>query len=682
MRTSTALRGFTLIEVLIIAPIIILFIGAFISLVVNLTGDSLRLQETNTAAYNVQDALDNIEANATQSLGFLTTTNAVQSPQGEDNATAAFLSTDANTLITNSAATTKGPYDSTRSIIYTGTGSCNANNPVYAYKTVFFVSGGALYKRTILPALAACASPWQRGSCQDSLVSGSPTVCKASDEKLLDNVSALQITYYADGASSTVIDPSLANTATSISVDITYTKQVAGTSVTYTGSSRINSINTQDTSVQVLPTLPAIATSNSPTSGDQDNPYTSTFTWSSVGSATGYILKYRVNSGSWTTVNLSSGTTSYSVNTDSRKDPVDVDLTVQSQAGNYSYGTASVTNPRWQDCTLLNNWVNYASGYATAGYTRTSAGVIGLRGLMKSGKIDTIDGAGTGIACVLPVGFRPAQNLIFQVAGIEGGASGSARVDIYTNGNVEVQDGEIGWVSLSGITFLANNAPTSIAWTSATLANSWINYTSTCTTGGAGWGCLKYAKDTLGRVFVEGLLKPGTQTSGTAVTNSFSASGIAPSHTMHLTSRAASESAINITPAGSIAVRGVPASTTYQSFEFDYYPATFGGWVALPTINGWVAYSSATYSPPQCYKGADDLVMVRGLIKSGTAAAVTSNLNTVGCGIHSDGQLIMPAWMAANNVARVDVAANGTITFSTPYSTTWTSIDNIRFIAD
>lgn len=677
--------GFTLIEILVIAPIVILFIGAFIALIVSLTGESIKLQASNAAAFSTQDTLDDIEASTLQATGFLATTGAVQSPQGKDNATAAFVNdgggSNPDTLIISAAATTKGPYDPTRSVIYTGTGTCNTNNPIYTYTTIYFVNttDHALYKRTILPQIPACAVPWQRGSCQESLVAANSTVCKTSDEKLLDNVTGMTIQYYSDALSTTPMPKAQATTATSIEVSIATSKSTAGEPITYSASSRVSAQNVQSAeNSQTPPATPSISTSNDINSGNESSPYRSIFTWDGVGSADGYTLRYRVNGGSWSVANLSSSATTYTINTDSRKAVVEIELTVKSQAGNYLYGTASTTNPRWQTCSFQSGWTNYGNGYAGAGFTRTSAGVIGLRGLIANGTI-----SGTANVCTLPVGFRPAQTIMFQVGGYEGGTSGSARVDVYSNGDVRVSQGENPWVSLSGITFLAYNAPTSVGWTNGTYANGWTNYSTGCTDQptGNGWGCFKYAKDTLGRVFTEGLGRPGTVTAGTTMGTLSSSTSIAPSNGMHVPSRTGGNSAVNIGSTGAITVRGIPASPGYQAVSFTYYPASFTSWVTLPLTNSWANYGSG-WSPAQCYKGADDLVIVRGLVRSGAAAGLTMNLDAVGCGIHTDGRLIMPAWMSANSSARLDVLTDGTMTFVTPYSTAWTSIDSVRFIAD
>ena len=667
---KTAPPGFTLVEIMIIAPIVILFIGAFIALVVNLTGESLRLREKNAAAYEVQEALNDIEMNVALAVSFHTATASVASPQGKNNSTANFTNETAgqpDALIMKAAATTRNPADPNRQLIYTGAGACNARNVVYQYYTIYFVSNQTLYKRTILPQQPACAVPWQRGSCAESVVATNPSICKREDEKLLENVESLDVTYYSDSSSSTPLADSEASDATSVSVAINRSKTVAGDAVTYTGSSRAASLNAQasDTVADAPPTPDVTWTSSSST------PYTTTFQWTALGNASGYNVRYRFDGGAWVNGPQNTTATSYSVVATHRKQVVEAEVTAVTGAGNYVYGTASRTIPRWQDCTLLNGWTNYSTTYADAGFTRTSAGVVGLRGLIKNGPIDP-----AASVCTLPVGFRPAQHLIFQVGGYDNGASGAARVDVYSDGTVRVSQGQTNWVSLAGITFLAAGASTSVPWANGTWLNGWVNYSA----AGNTWGDLKRAKDTLGRVHVEGLGRPGTQTAGTVVTNTMTASGFPPSHFMHITSRAGNDSAVSFAASGSISVRGVPASTNYQSLAFTYYPAaTSVSWTALPLAGSWVNYNATSYSPAQCFKGSDDLVMVRGLIQAG-ASQDLGNLPAA-CGTHTDGRLIFPAWMSPNNVARVDLEASGGL-LAPVYSATWTSIDNVRFIAD
>lgn len=44
---------------------------------------------------------------------------------------------------------------------------------------------------------------------------------------------------------------------------------------------------------------------------------------------------------------------------------------------------------QWQTPTLINNWVNFGSGWTNAQYHITALGMVELRGLIKSGTIGT-----------------------------------------------------------------------------------------------------------------------------------------------------------------------------------------------------------------------------------------------------------------------------------------------------
>jgi hypothetical protein len=99
----------------------------------------------------------------------------------------------------------------------------------------------------------------------------------------------------------------------------------------------------------------------------------------------------------------------------------------------------------WQVPTLAGSWTNYGSGYNPAGYRKDASGFVHLRGLVTGGSaVSTI--------FTLPVGYRPAYRNLFMVQSV----SAVGRVDVATNGVVEDQiSAGSGWVSLDGITFLA-----------------------------------------------------------------------------------------------------------------------------------------------------------------------------------------------------------------------------------
>lgn len=99
----------------------------------------------------------------------------------------------------------------------------------------------------------------------------------------------------------------------------------------------------------------------------------------------------------------------------------------------------------WIAPTFLNSWVNYDSGHAPAGYSKDSAGVVRLRGLIKNGTIGLS-------AFTLPVGYRP------EYPSHQLGASADAYGVIYidTGGNVVPRlPCSNSWVDLSLLQFRA-----------------------------------------------------------------------------------------------------------------------------------------------------------------------------------------------------------------------------------
>jgi len=259
-------NGFTAVEVLIIAPIVILVIGAFITVIVNMTGDVLSSRGANTLAYTAQDALNQIEQDVKSSNAFLATNNiALTSPQGYDNGTAMFDNNGTNgpMLILNTYATTTNPLSSTRNIIYTNSpntcasGDSDKNDPM-PINIIYFVKEGTLWRRTIMPSdytTAGCdaknnaaAVPWQQPTC--TAING---FCTTKDTKLVDGILAtdgFNISYFSKG-NSTNEDPVANNsgstdnaraaalqTVNTIKVTISATNTVAGRDVSYSGTVR------------------------------------------------------------------------------------------------------------------------------------------------------------------------------------------------------------------------------------------------------------------------------------------------------------------------------------------------------------------------------------------------------------------------------------------------------------
>jgi hypothetical protein len=195
-------RGFTVVELLVIAPIVILTIGAFITVIVNMTGEVLATRASGFLAYSVQDSLNRIEDDIKLSTTFLAETNiTLTSPQGYGNSTMSFTNVDVtkgNMLILNALATIGNPYQSSNGLVYLTNlpNSCtsadvNQNKPM-TYNIVYFVENSTLWRRTLMPpdyTTAGCNAPWQKPSCNPNQ---SGAFCVGKDIRLLDNVDVSQ----------------------------------------------------------------------------------------------------------------------------------------------------------------------------------------------------------------------------------------------------------------------------------------------------------------------------------------------------------------------------------------------------------------------------------------------------------------------------------------------------------
>lgn len=104
----------------------------------------------------------------------------------------------------------------------------------------------------------------------------------------------------------------------------------------------------------------------------------------------------------------------------------------------------------YANLTLLNTWVNYSAGSASAQTKLDSDGKsASVKGLISGGTITV--GA---VVANIPIGYRPLKSHVFVVAIANSGAFGSAIVRVDPNGDIVAQTtlGTI-WTSLDGIVF-------------------------------------------------------------------------------------------------------------------------------------------------------------------------------------------------------------------------------------
>lgn len=265
-RQSRISRGFTLVEMLVIVPVVILVIGIFIGVIVSMTGDILAARGSNALSNNIQDALNRIEQDVNSSSGYLATNNiALTSPQGYDDSTSSFknVGTNGTMLIINSYATTSNPLSSSQNTVYTpNPNPCNSTqvnqNPPVMVNIIYFVKGGTLWRRVVAPynyATIGCSVPWQQPSCTPGYAT--PSFCKTQDTRLVDNMqtNGFSVNYFSNASSisadTTASDSSqpdnIRQTAlqsdSTVGITINATGTIAGRNVSQSGTLRAISPN-------------------------------------------------------------------------------------------------------------------------------------------------------------------------------------------------------------------------------------------------------------------------------------------------------------------------------------------------------------------------------------------------------------------------------------------------------
>jgi hypothetical protein len=263
--------GFTIVEVLIIVPIVVLFIGGFITAIVSVTGDAIVTQRTNDILYTANDSLSQIEQDVKLSNTFLIENSfAPTSPQGYDNSTSSFRIIESSSgaiLILSISAINKSPNDPTRQLLLVANqpNSCSStnisSNESLKLNVVYFSKDSSLFRRVIIPqnvsgalSSAICdgtssstdaSKVWQLPTCDSSYING--TTCRAEDTKLLDgSLDSVYVNYFVSSDSFSPIsnpDADDLSSATTVSVLLNLKRTVAGREITHTAEIRATKLN-------------------------------------------------------------------------------------------------------------------------------------------------------------------------------------------------------------------------------------------------------------------------------------------------------------------------------------------------------------------------------------------------------------------------------------------------------
>jgi Tfp pilus assembly protein PilV len=190
--------GFTLIEVLILSPILMVTVVLLMSYLFNQYGQLTQ----QGALINLQTEAQNIVFSMQDDLFFARSFESDKNTNLTDTYQPAGgwkSNTTPPTLIISDVALTTNRRNATRIPVYINTYGCSPQatleqNDELFQNTIYFVSGTNLYKRilTAPSTLSICGTPFQKQTCP----SGHETATCPLDRQLTDKLNTFSITYY------------------------------------------------------------------------------------------------------------------------------------------------------------------------------------------------------------------------------------------------------------------------------------------------------------------------------------------------------------------------------------------------------------------------------------------------------------------------------------------------------
>jgi type II secretory pathway pseudopilin PulG len=234
-------RGFTLVELLVVSPLVMVVAVAAMSFLFNQYGALVKLGGQLNLQLEAQNILFGLQDDLWYANQFSSdlNSNLVDAYQPAGGWTTA---TTPAPLIVSTAALDKNRRDSNRQPIYINESTCtppdgNGVNSVLFNNVIYFVSGGSLYKRTVTaPAsLPTCGVPYQKQTCP---AASATSTCRA-DVTLSTHINTFTITYY-DTNNTIVTNPELAE---SVKVSIALKDKAYAEDITANSSMRLRKLN-------------------------------------------------------------------------------------------------------------------------------------------------------------------------------------------------------------------------------------------------------------------------------------------------------------------------------------------------------------------------------------------------------------------------------------------------------
>jgi hypothetical protein len=233
-------HGFTLVEILVMSPVIMLTIIIMMSFLFNqygqLTQEGAQINlnvEAQNIVFSMQDDIfyaNEFSSNLNSNL------NDNYDPSGGWT-----YNTNPDTLIISTPALTGNRRADDRQPVYINTEGCDEaviteNSPLYN-NVIYFVSGTTLFKRIVTApsTLATCGTSFVKTSCP----SGSASSSCPADRTMTSNLNSFNITYY--DTNNTVV--SVPEQATKVKIDLELKDRAYATDIYSTSSITLKRLN-------------------------------------------------------------------------------------------------------------------------------------------------------------------------------------------------------------------------------------------------------------------------------------------------------------------------------------------------------------------------------------------------------------------------------------------------------
>ena len=237
-------RGFTLIEVAIVTPVMILVAISIVAVLITLVSSTVRPNAKSILMQQQEKALDSIESDVNNSSAILSTLPANFSDNNSNDyslppsgTTVLRVQTYDQIVNPNDSSGTKVIPAFKDSAACSNVTDLNAAN-ILPIVTVYYVKNEVLYRRTLIdntsPTPAICGAKLAKQTC---------LTCSSEDLALVraDRLSGFAVTYYT-GINNDVVttDPALAKSAT---ISITASLEAGGDTVENITSLRVSRLN-------------------------------------------------------------------------------------------------------------------------------------------------------------------------------------------------------------------------------------------------------------------------------------------------------------------------------------------------------------------------------------------------------------------------------------------------------